>query len=180
MGDGEAIVDAAVDLQFSDRADAEAEAEHRQPQQVPLESRGGIEDVPSVVESAFEQDQARADDFGIFSDEGPLLRRGGRRHQDASERRAREYSPCHVTSVTCGGPGDAGRPGVRSAKRRHPGVRSAKRRHAVPGVAIFSSIAAEMSPLAPVKRRFADLTPDWTRDLAPWMGRFADLTPRDG
>ena len=70
----EPVVKTAVDLQFGDRADAEAHAERREPQQVPLQARRRIEDIVLLVEAAFEQHQSRADGLGIFGHERALLR----------------------------------------------------------------------------------------------------------
>ena len=78
-GDVEPIVEAAVDLQLGDRAQPEAHAERREPQQVPFQPGRRIEDIVLLVEAAFDQHQSRANGFGIFGHERALLRSRTRR-----------------------------------------------------------------------------------------------------
>ena len=72
--DREPVVQPAVDLQFRDRADAEAHAERRHAQQIALQPGGRVEDLVQRIESALEQHQPRADGFGILGHQRPLLR----------------------------------------------------------------------------------------------------------
>src|SRR4051794_20891301 len=49
----EAVVEAAIQLDLRDRADPEADAQRRHAEQVALQAGGRIEDVATVIESAF-------------------------------------------------------------------------------------------------------------------------------
>ena len=58
------VVEAAVDLELGDRAEADADAERRQPQQIALAGpETGYSLVVRVVEAAFDQDAAGANRF---------------------------------------------------------------------------------------------------------------------
>src|SRR4029078_2902019 len=74
MSDRQVIEESAVDLQFGYRAQADADADRWQPNEVPFEPRNRITDVMSGVEAAFDQHAACADWFGIFGYKRTLLR----------------------------------------------------------------------------------------------------------
>ena len=103
---GQAIVEAAIDLKLGDRAQAEADTEGRQAQQVAFQSRHRIEDLPLDLEPALKQNQTGADRFGVFGHERALLRRRDRRAADQARRdqQNRELSPQrHLSQSRCSG-----------------------------------------------------------------------------
>ena len=77
IGHGQPVVQAAVELQLRDRAQADADADERRAQQVARQARGGKQDVAPVVDTPFEQHATGTNRFGIFGHERPLLRKGG-------------------------------------------------------------------------------------------------------
>ena len=90
LGDRQAIVETAVDLQLGDRADADADADERDPQELTGQSRDRVLDAAAVVEPGLEQDAAGADGLGILGDQRTLLRGRGHREQrqESGERSA--------------------------------------------------------------------------------------------
>ena len=94
--DRQAVVQPAVDLDLRDRADPDADAERGRAEQVALQPGRGEQHVAAVIESSLEQHQPRADDFGVFGHQRPLLRRRRRgREQCRRERQASKSPLCH-------------------------------------------------------------------------------------
>jgi hypothetical protein len=82
-------------LQLGNLADPDAQAERRNPPQVAAQAGHGVLVVGGEVETAFDEEAAGADRFGVFGDERPLLRGGrGREKQDCQQNERRAW--CHV------------------------------------------------------------------------------------
>ena len=73
----EAIVETTIDLEFGDRAEADAHADGRNAHQIAVEPRHRIVLVVREVEPAFEEDPARANRLGILGQQRTLLREAG-------------------------------------------------------------------------------------------------------
>src|SRR5262249_55225956 len=93
-----------VDLNFSDRTDAEADTECRSPPEIPFQSRHRILDVVRIVDSGFEEDAAGADRFRILGDQRTLLCRGNVRAKQKRDAKGNEAGRFHETgSYTAAG-----------------------------------------------------------------------------
>src|SRR5688500_4763779 len=75
-GNREVIVEAAVDLDLADVADAEADADRRETAEVAGQARRRVVDVGRIVEACFHQHASGADRFRVLGDERPLLGEG--------------------------------------------------------------------------------------------------------
>ena len=96
--DSETVVEAAVDLNLGDRADAETDPDQMQSEEVALESRYRILDALAVVEAVFEQHPAGAYGLRIFRDERALLCACG--HRQTTRERQKKDCSSHANAVS--------------------------------------------------------------------------------
>src|SRR6186713_3286363 len=91
------VVEPAVNLNLSDRAQANTDADERKAEQVPCKAGRWVLDAASVVESTLDEQASRADRFRVFSDERPLLRE----HQDWLQHNKRSHTQERMSHQNC-------------------------------------------------------------------------------
>ena len=88
--DRQVLEQPAIDLQFGDRADAEAEPERWHTPEIAYQSGYRVMSVVREIDAGLHQDAAGADGLGIFGNERALLRECRRREVKRNDRRQAE------------------------------------------------------------------------------------------
>jgi len=88
LADAQAIVEAAVQLNFGNRTDAEADPDQGKAKQLPFEARHGILGLARIVQASLEQHSPGPNRLRILGCQRPLLRgrnAGGKQKENGTE-----------------------------------------------------------------------------------------------